>query len=115
METGWASAVVSLSSALVAVVSVVVTLVEGRRARRNTEFLGHRDTWWQRWSWVVERALSTDERHQDAAALMANAVLTRTWATADDHWVQDALVDHAARTTTRDDRDDEEGPDDDLP
>jgi hypothetical protein len=113
MGTGWASAVVSLSGAAVAVVSVVVTLVEGRRARRNTDLSGHRDTWWQRWSWVVERALSPDERQRDAAALMAHAVLTRAWVTADDHWVQDALVEYAARAT-EDESDDEEGPDDDL-
>lgn len=92
MGSVWASAVVSLLGAAVAVASVVVTLVEGRLARRNTEFSGHRDTWWQRWSWVVERALSADERQRDAATLMADAVLTRSWVTADDHWVQDALV-----------------------
>jgi hypothetical protein len=42
------------------VASVLVTLAEGRAARRNTESLGHRDLWWQRWSWITERAVSDD-------------------------------------------------------
>lgn len=113
MDTGWTSASVSLLSALVAVASVVVTVVEGRRARRNTEFLGHRDHWWQRWSWVVERALSADERRRDAAALMTDALMTRTWVTDDDKWVERALDDHET-TAARRLRGREERPDDDL-
>jgi hypothetical protein len=91
MDVGWTGALVSLLSALVAVASVVVTVVEGRRARRNTESLGHRDHWWQRWSWLVERALSDDPQQRDAAALMAHALMTRPWATEDDEWVEQAL------------------------
>jgi hypothetical protein len=109
MDAGWTSASVSLLSALVAVASVVVTVVEGRRARRNTEFLGHRDHWWQRWSWVVERALSADERRRDAAALMTHALMTRAWATDDDAWVEEALEQHE-ENATRERRIDEEGP-----
>lgn len=97
MEVAWTSAIVSILSASVAVASVVVTLLEGRLARRNTEFLGHRDTWWQRWSWVVERALSDDDRQRASAALMTHALMTRAWVTKDDEWVEDALDDHEAR------------------
>lgn len=91
MDAGWTTASVSLLSALVAVASVIITVIEGRRARRNTERLGHRDHWWQRWSWVVERALSDDVRQRDAAALMTRALITRAWATNDDVWVEQAL------------------------
>jgi hypothetical protein len=113
MDAGWTSASVSLLSALVAVASVVVTVVEGRRARRNTEFLGHRDHWWQRWSWVVERALSDDERGRDAAALMTHALMTRAWVTSDDAWVHDALDERETRKA-RKRGDGEEQTDDDL-
>ncbi|MFJ3035296.1 hypothetical protein ACIPC2_12895 [Curtobacterium pusillum] len=113
MDVGWTSAVVSLLSALVAVASVVVTLVEGRRARRNTEFLGHRDHWWQRWSWVVERALSDDERRRDAAALMVDALMTRAWVTDDDKWVERSLDDRETSIARRR-RNGKEPPDDDL-
>lgn len=113
MDVGLASAVVSLVSALVAVASVVVTVVEGRRARRNTESLGHRDHWWQRWSWVVARALSDDERQRDAAALMTDALMTRAWVTDDDKWVEDALDDHETIAAKRR-RDGKELTDDDL-
>ncbi|MDP4334010.1 hypothetical protein Q7F20_11585 [Curtobacterium sp. A7_M15] len=113
MDAGWTSASVSLLSALVAVASVVVTVVEGRRARRNTEFLGHRDHWWQRWSWVVERALSADERRRDAAALMTDALMTQTWVTDDDEWVRRALDDHETMTARRR-RTGKERQDDDL-
>ncbi|WP_148286982.1 hypothetical protein [Curtobacterium sp. B18] len=98
---------------MVAVASVVVTVVEGRRARRNTEFLGHRDHWWQRWSWVVERVLSTDERRRDAAALMTDALMTRAWVTDDDKWVERALDDRET-TAARRLRGREERPDRDL-
>ncbi|WP_439693502.1 hypothetical protein ACRQ4B_04510 [Curtobacterium sp. SP.BCo] len=113
MDPGWTSAIVSLLSALVAVASVVVTVLEGRRARRNTEFLGHRDLWWQRWSWVVERAVSDDRRQREAAALMARALMTRTWVTNDDEWVQSEL-DRNEAPTTRTRRHREEQTDDDL-
>ncbi|WP_144715307.1 hypothetical protein [Curtobacterium pusillum] len=113
MDTGWTSAAVSGFGALVAVASVVVTVSEGRRARRNTEFLGHRDHWWQRWSWVVERALSGDERQRDAAVLMVEALMTRAWATDDDKWVERSLDDHET-TAARRRREREEGSDDDL-
>lgn len=113
MEPGWTSAIVSLLSALVAVASVVVTVVEGRRARRNTESLGHRDHWWQRWSWVVERVMSGDERQRDAAALMTDALMTREWVTKDDRWVERALDDHETETA-RKRRLGEERQDDDL-
>ncbi|WFR67866.1 hypothetical protein P9139_05585 [Curtobacterium flaccumfaciens] len=113
MDAGWTTASVSLLSALVAVASVIVTVIEGRRARRNTERLGHRDHWWQRWSWVVERALSDDERRRRAAALMTHALMTRTWVTDDDVWVERALDDHET-TTARRRRGGEERSDDDL-
>jgi len=87
MQVGWVSALVAIAGAVVAAVSVVVTVVEGRRMRRNTEFSVHRDLWWQRWSWVVERALSGDPADHDAAAFMTHALTTRSWVTADDEWV----------------------------
>ncbi|MET3637321.1 MULTISPECIES: hypothetical protein [Curtobacterium] len=87
MDVGWVSAVVALVGAAVAAASVVVTVLEGRRMRRNTEFSVHRDLWWQRWTWVVERALSQDPDDHDAAALMTHALTTRSWVTEDDEWV----------------------------
>lgn len=86
MDVGWVSAVVALVGAAVAAASVVVTVVEGRRTRRNTEFSVHRDLWWQRWT-GVERALSRDPDDHDAAALMTYALTTRSWVTEDDAWV----------------------------
>ncbi|MDM7886028.1 MULTISPECIES: hypothetical protein [Curtobacterium] len=87
MDVGWVSALVALAGAAVAAASVVVTVLEGRRMRRNTEFSVHRDLWWQRWSWVVERANSGDPHDHDAAAFMTHALTTRSWVTADDEWV----------------------------
>ncbi|TCL76587.1 MULTISPECIES: hypothetical protein [unclassified Curtobacterium] len=60
MDVALTSAVVSVVGALVAVGALVVSVVDGRAGRRNTEFLGHRDLWWQRWSWVADRATSDD-------------------------------------------------------
>jgi len=74
--------------------------------------LGHRDHWWQRWSWVVERALSDDERRRDAAALMVDALMTRAWVT-DDKWVERSLDDRET-TIARRRRNGKEPPDDDL-
>ncbi|MGU3411918.1 hypothetical protein ACLBWP_17600 [Microbacterium sp. M1A1_1b] len=82
---------VSVLSACAAVAATVVTLREGRAMRRNTEFLAHRDQWWQRWSWVTERALSDQADRRAAAALLADALATRTWTTDDDEWMYDAL------------------------
>ncbi|MBT2502518.1 hypothetical protein [Curtobacterium sp. ISL-83] len=50
MDLGIVSVLVSVTSAAVAVGALVVNAVDGRARRRNTEFLGHRDPWWQRWS-----------------------------------------------------------------
>ncbi len=94
MDVGWVSAVVALVGAAVAAASVVVTVVEGRRTRRNTEFSVHRDLWWQRWTWVVERALSADPRTRATAALMTHALMTRGWVSNDDKWVEEALATH---------------------
>lgn len=106
MDVASTSAVVSVVGALVAVGALVVSVVNGRAGRRNTEFLGHRDLWWQRWSWVADRATSDDVRQREAAAVMSVALTTRDWTTADDRWVRQALDD--LKTATN------EGTDDDL-
>ncbi|WIE72518.1 hypothetical protein [Curtobacterium sp. MCJR17_020] len=92
MDVALTSAVVSVVGALVAVGALVVSVVDGRAGRRNTEFLGHRDLWWQRWSWVADRATSDDEGKRAAAALMSAALVTRTWTTDDDTWMSRALA-----------------------
>lgn len=106
MDIGWISALVSVTSASVAVSALVASVLDGRAGRRNTEFLGHRDLWWQRWSWVADRATSDDVRQREAAAVMSVALTTRDWTTADDRWVRQALDD--LKTATN------EGTNDDL-
>ncbi len=91
MGIGVAGLVGALTGAVIAAIGIVVTVVEGRRTRRNTEFSVHRDLWWQRWSWVADRALSADVTERERAALMAHALMTRDWATSDDYWVMAAL------------------------
>jgi hypothetical protein len=83
--------IVALCSAVVAVASVVVTVAEGRAARRNTEFLAHRDQWWNRWTWIAEQLASNDPAAGRAAALLGEALRTRPWTTADDLWMADAI------------------------
>lgn len=100
MDVALTSAVVSVVGALVAVGALVVSVVDGRAGRRNTEFLGHRDLWWQRWSWVADRATSDDARQREAAAVMSVALVTRDWTTADDRWVHQALDDIQRETLT---------------
>jgi hypothetical protein len=51
MDIGWISALVSVTSASVAVGALVASVLDGRAGRRNAEFSVHRDLWWQRWSW----------------------------------------------------------------
>jgi hypothetical protein len=87
MDVGAISAFVSVSSAFVAVGALIASVMDGRAGRRNTEFLGHRDMWWQRWTWVAERATSNDSSSRRAAAIMATALVTRDWTTEDDTWV----------------------------
>lgn len=91
--------IVALCSAVVAVASVVVTVAEGRAARRNTEFLAHRDQWWNRWTWIAEHTIADDPGANRAAILLGNAVRTRPWATADDRWLADAITAGALATT----------------
>lgn len=88
---GWAGVVVSVVSACAAVGATGVTLREGRAMRRNADFSAHRDQWWQRWSWVTERALSDQSGSRATAALMADALATRDWTTDDDEWMYNAL------------------------
>ncbi|MFJ4295251.1 hypothetical protein [Curtobacterium sp. NPDC089689] len=87
--------------AVVAVASLVVTVLEGVRARRHTKYSAHHDHWWQRWSWIAERALSNAECDHDAAALMARAVLSRSWSTPDDDWMERALDAYEFRAARR--------------
>lgn len=106
---GWAGVVVSVVSACAAVGATVVTLREGRAMRRNADFLAHRDQWWQRWSWVTERALSEQSESQAAAALLADALASRAWTTDDDEWMYDALRDRPGGRRPRRDDDDLQG------
>ncbi|WP_420366237.1 hypothetical protein AAEP80_05240 [Curtobacterium sp. L3-7] len=53
--------------------------------------MAHRDQWWKRWSWVVDRAVSADEHDQTAAAIMATALTSRRWTTPDDEYMFDAV------------------------
>ncbi|WP_152999495.1 hypothetical protein [Curtobacterium citreum] len=76
MGIGVAGLVGALTGAVIAAIGIVVTVVEGRRTRRNAEFSVHRDLWWQRWSWVADRALSADVTERERAALMAQALMT---------------------------------------
>ncbi|MCS6587955.1 hypothetical protein [Curtobacterium flaccumfaciens] len=50
MDIGWISALVSVTSASVALGALVASVLDGRAGRRNAEFSVHRDLWWQRWS-----------------------------------------------------------------
>ena len=115
MDGTWAAvtgAVISAIGACGAVAALVVTVREGRAARRNTEFLGHRDMWWQRWSWVADRATADDESGRAAASVMAAALVTRTWTTEDDTWMFHALERFSAQQAPTDRTD--EGNDSDL-
>ncbi len=106
MGTGWASAVVSMSGAVVAVGTLIVSVIDRRAVLRNTKSSVHRDTWWQRWSWVADRATSNDERERDAAALMVGALTSRPWATPDDIWMLSALERFELRSDETEDVDD---------
>ncbi|ROP63924.1 hypothetical protein EDF55_2688 [Curtobacterium sp. ZW137] len=106
---GWTGALVSVVSACGAVAATVVTVLEGRAARRNTGSLAHRDLWWQRWSWVAERACSSEPSGRESAALMVHALVTREWVTEDDWWV---LRELEQRERTREPRPGEEDDDD---
>ncbi|PZF08152.1 MULTISPECIES: hypothetical protein [unclassified Curtobacterium] len=106
MDIGWISALVSVTSASVALGALVASVLDGRAGRRNAEFSAHRDLWWQRWSWVADRATSDDEGQRAAAGVMSAALVTRSWTTADDRWVGQALDDLTAATI--------EGANDDL-
>lgn len=98
----WTSALMSMVSTCGAVAALVVTVREGRALRRNTDFLAHRDQWWKRWSWVVDRAVSADDHDQTAAAIMATALSTRGWTTPDDKWMFDAVRAHIPDTVLED-------------
>ncbi|PZF30793.1 hypothetical protein [Curtobacterium sp. MCPF17_051] len=54
MDIGWTSAIVSVTSAPVALGALVASVLDGRAGRRNAEFSVHRDLWWQRWSRVAD-------------------------------------------------------------
>ncbi|OIH92582.1 hypothetical protein [Curtobacterium sp. MCBA15_001] len=105
---GWAGVVVSVVSACAAVGATVVTLREGRAMRRNTEFLAHRDQWWQRWAWIADRALCSDEDANAAASLMVHALTTRRWVTEDDNWVLRELERRETDPATQRRRDDDD-------
>lgn len=83
----WTSALMSMVSTCGAVAALIITVTEGRASRRNTDFLGHRDLWWQRWTWVADRVTSDADHRQHAASLMVHALITRDWVTEDDRWV----------------------------
>lgn len=91
----WTSALMSMVSTCGAVAALVVTVREGRALRRNTDFLAHRDQWWKRWSWVVDRAFSLPARDRAAASIMAEALATRDWTTDDDTYMFDVVRGHS--------------------
>lgn len=96
MDIGWISALVSVTSASVALGALVASVLDGRAGRRNAEFSVHRDLWWQRWSWVADRATSDEEAKRAAAGVMAAALVSRSWTTDDDTWTSQALAEYEA-------------------
>jgi hypothetical protein len=68
-----------------------------------------RDLWWQRWSWITERAVSDDAPDREAARLLSTAVASRSRTTADVVWMRKAI-----ERSTDEDRAHEDGDEDDL-
>jgi hypothetical protein len=89
MGDGWtgetfATFVAAVISAVVGVVSVAATVLEARASRRNTRILAERSGWWERWSWIAERAWSRSRADRKAASVMLEQVQTAPWASVDD-------------------------------
>jgi len=91
-----ATFVAAVIGAVVAVASIVTTMVEGRATRRRVALDSHRDQWWARWSWIAEKALSQHPAEEQAAMVMLDALTELPWRTRDDMHV--ALAVSRART-----------------
>jgi hypothetical protein len=86
---GWtaetsATFVAALIGAVGAVTGAVLAAVEARAWRRNAKSLAEQTGWWDRWSWIADRASSEDPSVREAAALMLRQVRDATWSGIDD-------------------------------
>jgi hypothetical protein len=96
-------------SAVVSVVSVWVTVVEGRRSRRRLDAATVREQWWTRWSWTLERCLALSADQQRTGAAMMRVLLASPWATRDDEEIALVIGTEMARMGLHDDHHPEEG------
>ena len=113
MGDGWtgetfATFVAAVIGAVVGVVSVAATVLEARASRRNTETLAQRSAWWERWSWIAERAFSPRPGEEQAATIMLRQVTHLPWTTAEDRRtalaISSALTPKPEHDDRRDDR-----------
>jgi hypothetical protein len=85
-------------SAVVSVVSVWVTVVEGWRSRRRLDAATVREQWWTRWSWTLEGCLGPDADDRRAGVAMMQVLLALPWATSEDDCIASVISSEIAHT-----------------
>lgn len=79
-------------AAVVAIVNVATTLIDGNVSRKKINDLVRREQWWTRWSWTIEKSLSKDAHDRFMGQAMMDALVDRPWLTEDDRQMALAIA-----------------------
>lgn len=79
-------------AAAVALVSVVTTVIDGAVSRRRASEAAHREQWWDRWSFTVDRALSVDPAQRRIGSTLLRVLVETPSATSDDRRMANAVA-----------------------
>lgn len=83
---GWtgdavATVLAATIAAVAAMAGLAVSLHTERRTRDHTRSLTDRDQWWRRFTWAVEKAISTDPAENEVGLATLIHLLDAPWAT----------------------------------
>jgi hypothetical protein len=77
----------ALVGGIVALASLIATIVDGVASRRKLNELTKREQWWTRWSWTVEKSLSESPAEREMGLVIMDALVDMPWLSEDDEQI----------------------------
>lgn len=93
---GWATLV---AAAIAALAAITAAIIGGVNASKSRQWVG-RDQWWTRFSWAIEKSISSSPRESELGLSVLIALIDVPWAKDEDNEmamaVADAIQTHSA-------------------
>ncbi|WP_028281004.1 hypothetical protein [Arthrobacter sp. H5] len=88
-----AATIAAIAAVLVGIVSIIVTVKQGRATREATKLLADREQWWDRFTWAAGELFAADEPRALVAVSVLNSLAAVEWIHQDDQNMILALFD----------------------